>query len=549
MFVKGENKKGWGRGRASKIASPWTRTSPSERSPLDYGARLLIISAALLSTLFLPFDFSLNTAGAAVEQQPPDSPTKAFLLKRVIILPFENFTENPKAVSFVKKALKEELRKKGLILIAGEDMVEDFLAKRRMRFTNSVTRFAAREMGMVLDADAVMVGSVDIFSEGANGDVRAGITARLVSTVDGSILWADNIAYTGRDFEGVLGLGTIDSLDKLASLVVKDAIKSIPNRFFIRDSSLSPFEAAEVVTTPSRVRSGESVKLSVRVLPIVDEPRDVRARVSGKEIQMKNIEGTDYYEGSVEAPVGEGAFNVDVVAFDKELKKYSFKSIGEIYVDNTPPKLAMKLSRNVFSPKRKGFVVLTPTLKNIKEIDEWQIEILNNQGNLVRSDRGFGKLPKELIWKGEANSQRLLDDGEYTYRFTVKDVAGNQTVMTDKLKIKSNVPEIQVDVELTDNKLHFFFDTPAKDESIDSWKLSILDNGKVLNVFHGQGALPPQIEYPIENGVDLSKVTVSVTATDNAGNPFEFTKSIPSILLKKTPFARLNDKSRIVEDF
>ncbi|MEK7773820.1 MAG: hypothetical protein AAB307_05685, partial [Deltaproteobacteria bacterium] len=197
--------------------------------------------------MFLPFDFSSNTAGAAVEQ-PSDSPAKAFLLKRVVILPFENFTENPGAVSFIKKALKEELRKKGLILIASEDMVEDFLAKRRMRFTNSVTRFAAREMGMVLDADAVMVGSVDIFSEGANGDARAGITARLVSTVDGSILWADNIAYTGRDFEGVLGIGTIDSLDKIAALVVKDAIKGIPNRFFIRDSSLSPFEAADVVT-------------------------------------------------------------------------------------------------------------------------------------------------------------------------------------------------------------------------------------------------------------------------------------------------------------
>ena len=322
-----------------------------------------------------------------------------------------------------------------------------------MRFTIITVR--GEEMGMVLDADAVMVGSVDIFSEGANGDARAGITARLVSTVYGSILWADNIAYTGRDFEGVLGIGTIDSLDKIAALVVKDAIKGIPNRFFIRDSSLSPFEAADVVTTPSRVRSGESVKLSVRVLPIIDEPKDVKARVNGKEIQMKNIEGTEYYEGSVEAPAGEEALNVDVVALDKELNRYSVKSIGEIYVDNTPPKHAMKLSRNVVSPKRKGFVVLTPTLKNIKERDEWQIEILNNKGNLSEATGGSGKLPKELIWKGEANSQRLLDDGEYTYKFIVRDVAGNQTVMTDKLKIKSNVPEIQVDVELTDSKLHF----------------------------------------------------------------------------------------------
>lgn len=547
MFGKAENGKSWG--RAGKTADKGPRTFRYRRAPGGFGAVALAISAALLSTPLLPLDIGLKTAYAAVEQPSPEGQTKPFLLKRVVILPFENFTENSKAVSLVKKTLKEELRKKGLILIAGDDMVEDFLAKRRMRSTNSVTRFAAREMGMVLDADAVMVGSVDIFSEGAGGDVRAGITARLVSTIDGSIIWADNIAYTGRDFAGVLGLGAIESLDKLASLVVKDAVKSIPDRFFIRDSSLSPFEAADVVTTPVRVRSGENVKLSVRMLPIVDEPRNVRALVSGKDLPMENVAGTDYYECSVEAPVGEGAFSVDVVAFDKELKKYSFKSIGEIYVDNTPPKLAMKLSRTVFSPKRKGFVVLTPSLKNIKEIDEWQMEILNNEGAVVRSDRGFGKLPKELVWKGEANSQRLLEDGEYTYRFTVKDVAGNQTVMTDKLKIKSSAPDIQVDVELTDNALHFFFGIPSKDEAIDSWKLSILDNGKVLNVFRGEGALPPQIEYPIENGYDLSKVTVQVTATDNAGNPFEFKKSIPSILLKKTPFAKLNEKSKIVEDF
>ncbi|MBI5903918.1 MAG: hypothetical protein HZB84_10615, partial [Deltaproteobacteria bacterium] len=312
-----------------KAAGKRPRTLPSGRTPAYFGALALAISAALLSTPLPPLDFGLKTAYAAVEQPPPEGQAKPLLLKRVVILPFENFSENTKAVSFVKKAMKEELRKKGLILIAGDDMVEDFLAKRRMRFTNSVTRFAAREMGMVLDADAVMVGSVDIFSEGAGGDVRAGITARLVSTIDGGIIWADNIAYTGRDFAGVLGLGAVESIDKLASLVIKDAVKSIPNRFFIRDSSLSPFEAADVVTTPVRVRSGENVKLSVRMLPIVDEPRNVKALVSGKEIAMENVAGTDYYECSVEAPVGEGAFNVDVVAFDKELKKYSFKSIGE----------------------------------------------------------------------------------------------------------------------------------------------------------------------------------------------------------------------------
>ena len=127
MFVKRENRKGWGRGRASKMAGPCSHTSPFERGHLDYGALLLIIaiSATFLSTLFLPLDLTLNTACAAVEKSSPESFTKPLLLKRVVILPFENFTENSKAVIFVKKALKEEIRRKGLILIAGDDMVDE----------------------------------------------------------------------------------------------------------------------------------------------------------------------------------------------------------------------------------------------------------------------------------------------------------------------------------------------------------------------------------------------------------------------------------------
>ena len=90
-----------------------------------------------------------------------------------------------------------------------------------------------REMGKALGVDAVLVGSVNQYS-GDGGKITVGIGLRLLSAVNGSILWSDNITYTGRDFEGFLGLGVVTSIDELTSMVVRDIVQGVADRFFVR---------------------------------------------------------------------------------------------------------------------------------------------------------------------------------------------------------------------------------------------------------------------------------------------------------------------------
>ena len=240
---------------------------------------------------------------------------------------------------------------------------------------------------------------------------------------------------------------------------------------------------------------------------------------------------------------------MDVVAKDEAMSPFSFGAVGKIIVDSTPPKVSMAINRKIFAPQRKGYIILTPSLLSFDEIDEWEIEILDKDGKRIRGDKGYGKLPKGLIWRGETDRLAQVSDGEYTYRFVVKDIAGNETILTDALRVKNNQPVIKVDVDKIEDKLLFTFEH-SPDENIKSWKLSILDKGgKSVKTIEGTGEFPPKWEYSVEAEFDINSMAFSLTAVDNADNPFSLTKSIPSILSKKTPFAKAEQKGQLAEDF
>ena len=155
---------------------------------------------------------------------------QTLVIKSIAILPLENLTVDRVAAFIIKENIKTELKGKGWVFIVKDDLVEDFLAKRRIRYTGAITRLAVREMGKALGVDAVLVGSVNQYS-GDNGKITVGIGLRLLSAVNGSILWSDNITYTGRDFEGFLGLGVVTSIDELTSMVVRISSKGWPTGF------------------------------------------------------------------------------------------------------------------------------------------------------------------------------------------------------------------------------------------------------------------------------------------------------------------------------
>ncbi len=469
------------------------------------------------------------------------------ILKSIAILPLENLSGTPMAPNIVRDYLKKELKGKGWVLITRDEAVEEYLASKRIRYTGAITRLAVREMGKLLGVDAVMVGSVNYYT-GDGARVVVGLSCRLISTRDGSIIWANNMTYTGRDFEGFLGMGAVKSLDILASMVVKDLVTSIADRFFIRETALSPFEIERVITYPSIGKAGEVIELRVKIVPLNESPQQVRAHVHGEEVILEKV-GEQEYRGLVYAPDTEGEYMVDIVAMDRAMVPFSFDAAGKLVVDSTPPIIDVSIDNKIFSSRGRGSVTIDTRLMGIDVIDEWKFAIYDEDGSMIRSDRGFGVLPPKLLWRGETDRKSLVDDGWYTCELTVRDVAGNETVVSRVVRVKNSVPEIKVDVDLLDDIVLFSFEY-APDEPIESWTLIIHDrDGTTYKTIEGDGPVPDKVEYPVEEGVKLSKMAFSIRATDAAGNEFRMTKTLPSYFNRKIPFAGLKEGNYLPVDF
>ncbi|MEW6067766.1 MAG: hypothetical protein AB1610_05710 [Nitrospirota bacterium] len=139
------------------------------------------------------------------------------------MFPFENFSEDKDALTFVMPALKRKLEARG-VGILDDDNLEKILLKEKIRSTGYISKDIAMKIGKELNVEAILVGSINSFSQ--QKIPEAGFSARLVSSSDGSILWAEHASATGEDFVTILGLGKISSIDKLISKVADELFDS-----------------------------------------------------------------------------------------------------------------------------------------------------------------------------------------------------------------------------------------------------------------------------------------------------------------------------------
>jgi TolB-like protein len=180
--------------------------------------------------------FIISSSYAAQLSNPPSSTfTKEGGQKKIIaqggergltdiaLFPFENFSEDKNAVTFVMPLLKDRLEAKGFRVL-DDDSLNRFLLKERIRSTGYISRDMARKLGEELNVKAVLVGSIDSFYTG--GNPKIGFSVRLIDTSDGTIIWANHASATGQDFTGILGLGRVKTIDRLASKVLDKLVDS-----------------------------------------------------------------------------------------------------------------------------------------------------------------------------------------------------------------------------------------------------------------------------------------------------------------------------------
>lgn len=173
----------------------------------------------------------------------------------IIVFPFENLSGKKVPMIDIRTLFIQRLKEKGFKII-GDDVLEEFLSRHRIRYTGGIDEETAEELKREIDAEGVVIVSLEHFSE--VNPPKIALTARLVSTGNNPvILWIDGIGLAGDDSPKLLGLGLIEdpmilvrrsidflsqSLERFFSKVeVKEDFKNIKKRFMPKNFYRSDF--------------------------------------------------------------------------------------------------------------------------------------------------------------------------------------------------------------------------------------------------------------------------------------------------------------------
>ncbi len=132
----------------------------------------------------------------------------AVLKSLIAVMPLENLTGMPVAVQEMRKSLVQDLKRKGLNLL-GEDVLENFLERHRIRYTGGLNRDLGEALRMETGTNAVLFPTLELLDDAV--PPKAALTARLISTHRSApILWMDGVGMSGNDAPGFLLLGLIN---------------------------------------------------------------------------------------------------------------------------------------------------------------------------------------------------------------------------------------------------------------------------------------------------------------------------------------------------
>jgi hypothetical protein len=223
------------------------------------------------ATVALGFAIALSGCASGRGAVWPGHPDEKQPL-RIALLPPENLTETFPPLREIELMAERELARAGIEVVSGA-LVDEFLARHRIRNTGGLDRDAARAAQAELGVSAAMITSVVLYREIA--PPRFGVLMRLVSAAEEpEILWMDGFGRAGDDSPGLLGLGNVESIRVLQAEAFRNTARSLVA--FLRDGrqrspscpTSNKFAPRIAFRSPSVTRKGA---LTVAVLPFVNE--------------------------------------------------------------------------------------------------------------------------------------------------------------------------------------------------------------------------------------------------------------------------------------
>ena len=147
-------------------------------------------------------------------------------VKKVAIFPFRNLTKNPHAREIVTQIFLAELGKSERFEVEELGNIVDFMVEQRLRIGANLDRPRLRVLRKRYKIDAVILGNILAFGE-KDSLPYINLTARMVTTDTGKIIWKAFIEKNGDDYIKILNIGKIRSLNQLTTIVVKELINSM----------------------------------------------------------------------------------------------------------------------------------------------------------------------------------------------------------------------------------------------------------------------------------------------------------------------------------
>ena len=172
-------------------------------------------------------------------------------------------------------------------------------------------------------------------------------------------------------------------------------------------------------------------------------------------------------------------------------------------IDLTPPKATLAVDQTVFNPLGDARTSIVITQSGSTE-EEWSAAMINAAGKAVNSWTFIGTPDPVLRWDGSDEAGKVVDDGNYVYRLSTTDRAGNTGVFSS--------PQIVVNTEAKDVRLSLDrrafgpngnginetvgIAPTSTSTNINTWTLDIHNQaGQIVRSFTGQGALPRAVEW------------------------------------------------------
>lgn len=199
----------------------------------------------------------------------------------IAVFPFENLSANPAPLKEMRAALVEGLRKRGVKLLADEELLS-LMARNRIRYTGGVDMRVVEALRREAGVGGVLLTSLGLYMK--ENPPRAVLASRLASTGPPyTVLWADSVASSGDDSPGILGLGLVERVEDLTSGALDRLGDSLAGHLALREPA-GPLALREpdtgTIRTSERFRprvffrspvlSGRK-KFLVAVFPVVNQ--------------------------------------------------------------------------------------------------------------------------------------------------------------------------------------------------------------------------------------------------------------------------------------